>query len=115
VTELALRFGDDALINGDHNCVEAWFESGFGKRVCVKVGPVPQEFIHLIRQHATGDVSQIFYEGPIEENSIEENSIEENNERKRPLRVEVQHANSVVTEAGVAMIFWSTGVPEQLD
>jgi hypothetical protein len=105
VPQLAWRSGDDALINGDHPCVEARFESGFGRRIYVRVGPVPWEFIRLMRQHATGDVSQVLYEGPIEENA----------KRKRPLRVEVQHANSIVTESGVIMIFWSTGVPEQAD
>lgn len=69
------------------------------------MGPVPREFVRLMRRHATGDVSQVLYEGPIEENA----------ERKRPLRVEVQHANSIVTESGVIMTFWSAGVPEQVD
>lgn len=105
VPELARRFGDDALINGHHPCVEARFDSGFGRRIYVRVGPVPREFVRLMRRHATGDVSQVLYEGPIEENA----------ERKRPLRVEVQHANSIVTESGVIMTFWSAGVPEQVD
>ena len=60
--------------------------------------------VQLVQETATGDLNQVVYEGPVEEES----------DRQSRRRVEVRHANSIVDLRGAGMTFWSTGIPEQI-